>query len=182
MTTASVGRGLVARMFAPRAATLRNPVEDWITDWFGGSKSLSGEVVNSKTALGIGAYFACLRAISEDIGKLPRFTYKRLKPRGRERAPEHTTYRLVHSEPNPEMSAMAFHETLTSHALGWKGGFAEIVRDGGGNPRELWPLDPSHVQQVREKNTRKLAYEVRHPDMQPVYLPPENIQIGRAHV
>ncbi len=133
----------------------------WMLDWATGYPASSGEHVNEKTALGVGAYLACIKNISEDEAKLPLCLYKKLTPRGRERRDDHPVDRLIHDQPNEEMTAMTFRQTLTSHALGWHGGFAEIVRDGAGVPVELWPLDPACVQVMRETTEpRRLFYWV----------------------
>src|SRR5690606_31746955 len=44
---------------------------------------------------------------------------------------------------------------------GWHGGFAEIVRTGDGTPAALYPLDPTTVQVMRERDGAKsLFYSV----------------------
>lgn len=134
--------------------------------WSGGSwgaKSVAGPRVNPDRALCLPAYFAAQRAISEDVGKLSRITYRRLEPRGKERAPRHPAYRLLKSRPNPEMSSMTFHETLTSWALGWGRGPAQIVRDGRGDPRQLWPIHPSRVTPKRDGG--ELWYDISTDDL-----------------
>jgi HK97 family phage portal protein len=152
--------GILANIIAPRAevSTLSRP-EQWLIDLLGGDETLSGERVNSKTALGIITYFACVRNIAEDVGKLPRALYRH-KKRGKEKVANDPRYRLLHDAPNPEMSSMSFHETLTGHALGFKGGFAEIERAGNGMPAALWPLDPCTVEPMRTETDRRLVYRV----------------------
>lgn len=146
-------------------STLANPAK-WFTDAVGGTKSVSGETVNEKTALGLSAYLACIKNISEDIAKMPCSIYERMDPRGRKQQTSHPVHRLLHDEANEEMSAMTFRETLTQHCLGWKGGFAEIVRNGAGQPAALYPLDPTTVQVCRDKTTRVLFYMVDNKPMQ----------------
>ncbi len=143
-----------------------NPAR-WLVDWAaGGERSTSGERVNERTALGLSAYLACIKNISEDVGKLPFDIYKRLTPRGRQEMPEHPVDYLLSVgnstiDPYPDMSAMTFRETLTAHALGWQGGFAEIVRNDAGVPMELHPLDPTTVQVLREmEGERRIYYMV----------------------
>jgi len=134
-----------------------------------GTKSLSGEVVTESKAMALSAYFCAIRSISEDVAKLPISVYKRLDPRGKERATRHPTYRILHSEPNPEMTAIVFRETLTAHALGYHGGFAEISRGGDGRPRELWPLDPTRVRIARD-TAGEMVYAVRNDHGEEVVL------------
>jgi len=146
-----------------------NTVNWWGFDWTLSDVTAAGESVTPPTALGITAYFAAIRAISEDVAKLPLGVYEELEGGGRRRVADHPVDYLVHTEPNPEMSSMAFREALMQHALGWGNGYAEIIRDGRGVPRELWPLDPTTVSVLRVGG--ELVYEVHVPPQEPVRLP-----------
>ncbi len=134
----------------------------WFIDWAqGGRTASSGERVNERTALGIAAYLACIKNISEDVAKLP---LPILKPQGRgsETLYDHNLFTVFNHVANDEMTGFSLRETINSHALGWHGGFAEIVRDGAGNTRQLWPLDPTCVVRKRDQYgaDRRLYYEV----------------------
>jgi HK97 family phage portal protein len=142
--------------FKPMAANFRDKT-GWLVDWaLGGSPAASGEHVNEVIALGLTSYFACVRNISEDIAKLPLGVHKAIEPRGSELQRDHPVHRCLHYEANEEMSAMTFRQTLTAHALGWHGGFAEIVRDGMGV--RLYPLDPTCVTRCRSTGDDKTLY------------------------
>ncbi len=135
---------LLPKRTTTRLSTLKDP-EDWLVGAIGGTKTSAGVRVNPNSALSLIAYFAAIRAISEDIAKLPLPLYRRLKPRGKKRLPQHPTYKLLHDQPNPNMSAMSFREALTAHALGWGNGYAEISKSADGKPAALWPLSPESV-------------------------------------
>ncbi len=141
-----------------RASGLARPAR-WLLDTWTGGATVSGESVSPEGALALSAYFAAIRAISEDVGKLPFIVYRRVKPRGKERAREHAAYKLLDDRANDEVSAMTFRETLTHWALGWGGGFAEIVRDGRGLPVAMFPIHPSRVELRRNANLQ-LVYIV----------------------
>lgn len=114
--------------------------------WLLGDDFESGSVVvNETTALGIAAYFASIRNISEDMGKLPLRFFRARKDGGKDAIPDHALTHLLNKEFNPAMSAMTGWETMMSHALGWQGGYFEIIRTQGGAPIELWPIDPRSV-------------------------------------
>jgi HK97 family phage portal protein len=115
--------------------------------------------MTADTALSLATYYACVRNISEDIGKLPLLTYRRLTPRGKERAPEHPRYALLHDAPNTDMSAMDLKQLLTFWALSWGNGYAEIVRDGRGEIVSLFPIHPSRVTPRRDE-THQLVYDI----------------------
>lgn len=127
---------------------------------FGRGESYSGVTVTETTALGCGPYWACTRVISEDVASLPLPVYRKLKPRGKVRAPEHPLYRLLHDAPNPEMQAMDFRETVTSHAVTWGNGYAEIERTNAGAIKALWPLRPDRMRLERREGQLYYLYTV----------------------
>jgi HK97 family phage portal protein len=110
--------------------------------------------------MSLSAYYGGNRAISEDVGKLPLKLYVQETPRDKKELSGTWVYRLIHDEANPEMSAQAFRETLTSQAQGWGGGYGEIIRQRDGLPLAIFPLDPSRVRMERDKRTRALSYVV----------------------
>jgi HK97 family phage portal protein len=120
----------------------------------------AGVRVNATAALSLPSYFAAIRAISEDIGKLPLKVYRKLA-QGKETLPNHPVYRLLHDQPNRDMTAITFRSVITQHALGWGNGFAEIVRYGDGTPAELILLTPDRVTIERNVATGELRYRVQ---------------------
>jgi len=117
----------------------------------GAGTSVSGETVNTRTAMALSAYFASLRAISEDVAKLPIQTYKKV-PRGRESIPGDEVGYLLSVAPNEDMTAISFREALLSHAIAWAGGYAEIVKDKRGIVRALYLIDPTTVVGTKKIN------------------------------
>lgn len=168
----------LVNLFIPKAenrATFKDG-DGWLYEWARGGKDPSGEYVTSQTAMGIAAYFACIRNISEDIAKLPIRLSRPRKDGGSEAIPVHEVLPLINRRCNPAMGAMNFWETIIGHALGYKGGFAEIVRDGGGRPLELWPLNPDGIRILYSPSTGELAYEVREePGLKSVLLRPSDV-------
>lgn len=135
------------------------------------SPTLSGVGVNELTALGIPALWCGLRAISEAVGSLPLITYRKTD-QGRDRAEDHPLYALLHDAPNPEMTAPVFKEALMFCALLYGNAYAEVERDGGGRPVNLWPMHPNAVKVQREG--RRLRYLVRD-DQGEISLNPEDV-------
>lgn len=129
-----------------------------------GSSTVSGEFITPENAMGVSAYYACLRNVAEDIGKLPVIVYKRDANGNKTRDAEHPLYHLLHVSPNPDMSAQTFFETLTHWAAGWGNGFAEIITNGRNAPMELWPIHPARVREVVRREG-KLTYMVLPPEM-----------------
>ena len=119
----------------------------------------TGQNVNTASALTYSAVWAAVRVISEAVSSLPLQVFQKDSQGGRSKALGHPLYRILHDQPNPEMSSLTFRETLQGHVLTWGNGYAEIVRDKTtGRVMELWPLDPSQVKIVRD-NEGNLYYQ-----------------------
>lgn len=144
---------------ADAVSDLRHPTA-WLTSWALGARTTSGVDVSPDGAMALAAYWACIRSISEDVGKLPLITYGRIEPRGKRREIQHPCYSLLHDAPNQDMSAMSFRETLTGWALGWGNGYAEIVRNSRGRVTSLYPIHPSRVV-IKRDEQGELVYDVR---------------------
>jgi len=98
------------------------------------------------------AVYSCVRILSEAIAGLPLHTYQYKPDGGKEKAINHQLYYLLHDEPNPEMTSFVFRETLMSHLLLWGNAYAQIIRDGRGNPLALYPLLPDRMTVNRTAN------------------------------
>jgi HK97 family phage portal protein len=174
--------GLMRRPFTALAEMVRGIWSGPLTSsspelarWWGAPATATGIGVNETTALTYSAFWACVNAIATDCASLPLIHYKRLKSGGKERYTDSKLYRLLHDEPNPEMTSFTFRQVLTAHALTWGGGYAEIQRDGMGRPSALWPLTPNRVTVGRSAQNR-IQYEIARFDGAPAdVLPAENM-------
>lgn len=159
----------------PQTRASFKDADGWLFDWARGGKDPSGQYVTDRTAMGIATYYACKRNISEDIAKLPIRLSRPRKDGGSEAIPVHEVLPVINRSPNPAMSAMAFWETFIGHMLGAHGAFAEIVRDNGGKPVELWPLDPTWVT-VLLGSDGSLRFKINPGDGgQAIYMKPESV-------
>lgn len=118
------------------------------------SSSSSGKNVSQTSALSVTAVYSCVRILSEAIAGLPLHTYKYQKDGAKEKAINHPLYRLLHDEPNPEMTSFVFRETLMSHLLLWGNAYAQILRNGKGDVLALYPLAPNRMTVDRASNGR----------------------------
>lgn len=107
--------------------------------------STSGKNVNERSAMQMTAVYACVRILSEAIAGLPLHMYRYRDDGGKEKAVDHTLYRLLHEEPNPEMTSFVFRETLMTHLLLWGNAYAQVIRNGKGEVMALYPLMPNRM-------------------------------------
>src|SRR5512138_3411502 len=85
---------------------------NWLVNYLGGGKTTSGVEVDEKTAEGIPAIYACVHVISETVGQLPLKLYLKVGENGKEPAPKHPLYLVLHDLANPELTAMQFREMM----------------------------------------------------------------------
>lgn len=104
------------------------------------------------------AVYSCVRILAEAIAGLPLQVYRTEKDGSKVKATDHTLYRLLHDEPNPEMTSFVFRETLMTHLLLWGNAYAQIIRNGRDEVIGLYPLMPSRMSVGRD-DAGRLYYE-----------------------
>ncbi|WP_232215687.1 phage portal protein [Paracoccus sp. J55] len=117
----------------------------------------SGVTVTSATALRVPAVAAAVGLISEACGNLP---FKLHDRDTRKAQKDHAAYELIHGEANPWTSAEELREQLTRDALLTGHGFAQVVRNGIGQPLELHRMDPGAVS-VETDDYGEPSYRIR---------------------
>jgi len=120
--------------------------------FFGGTTA--GKPVNEHTAMQMTAVYSCVRILAETLAGLPLHVYKYNDSGGKEKYLKHPLYKLLHDEPNPEMTSFTFRETLMSHLLLWGNAYAQIIRNARGEVIALYPLMPNKMTVDRDKNGR----------------------------
>ena len=120
--------------------------------YMGGSSA--GKAVTERSAMQMTAVYACVRILSEAVAGLPLHLYRYKKDGSKEKAVGESLYRLLHDEPNPEMSSFVFRETLMTHLLLWGNAYAQIIRNGKGEVVALYPLMPNKMSVDRGEDGR----------------------------
>ena len=111
--------------------------------------SSSGRRVNERSAMQMTAVYSCVRILSEAVASLPLHVYERIDT-GTEKAIAHPLYKVLHDEPNPEMTSFVFRETMMTHLLLWGNAYAQIIRNGKGEVLGLYPLMPDRMKVDRD--------------------------------
>ncbi len=100
-------------------------------------------------------YYACLKVLTEAIGKLPLKIQQFTENGGIRIAREHPYYRMLNERPNRYMTASSFWGTCEQYRDDRGNAYVWIDTRDPRNP-QLWHLDPSSVQ-VYYDNARKLS-------------------------
>lgn len=99
----------------------------------------------SASALSEATYFACLKVLSESIGKLPLKLQQYTPEHGIRVARDHRFYRMLNERPNRHMTASVFWGTMELCRNHYGNAYAWIDTRDPKKP-QLWPLDPREVQ------------------------------------
>lgn len=123
----------------------------------------SGKTVNEKNSMEISAVYACVRVLAETMASLPVGLYTRGEHGERVKATDHPLYKVVHSEPNPEMTWFNFCEALETHLLLWGNAYAQKIKNAKGEVIALYPLMPDRMKVDRDEKGQ-LYYEFQRSD------------------
>lgn len=99
----------------------------------------------SSATLSNATYFACLKVLSESIGKLPLKVQQYTPAQGIRVAREHPYYRMLNERPNRYMPASTFWATMELCRNHYGNAYAWIDTRDPKRP-QLWPMDPKCVQ------------------------------------
>lgn len=89
-------------------------------------------------------YFACMKVLSEAIGKLPLKLLRYNERNGVETARKHALYYILHDRPNPYMTASTFWSTVEYNRNHY--GNAYVWIQGAGKDMKLWILPSTDVE------------------------------------
>lgn len=123
----------------------------------GGYWSAAGKRVDSDTALGLPAALAAVRLLAEAVASMPLVVH-RVEGDVTERAPGSWQWRLVHDEPNPDMSPFQVWSHVVA-SLNTAGNALLLKGKSRGRVAALWPLPPSRFSIV--KRGGRLVFRVR---------------------
>ena len=142
--------GLFTGIFRSRDKPQNKTAGSSYTFYMGGTTS--GKSVTERSAMQMTAVYSCVRILAEAVAGLPLHLYRYNDDGGKEKAINHPLYRLLHDEPNPEMSSFVFRETLMTHLLLWGNAYAQVIRNGKNEVVALYPLMPNKMSVDRDSS------------------------------
>lgn len=97
-----------------------------------------------KSELSEATYFACLKILSESVGKLPLKLLQHTEKGGVIKAYKHHLYNVLSNKPNPYMTATHFWSTVEYARNHYGNAYVWIT--GAGTSTTLWYLPPESVE------------------------------------
>lgn len=156
--------GWLAELLAPRLGANASVTDEsaWSSWSTVGGVASSGLLVNAERSLQASAVWSCTRLIAESIASMPILVYRRLTNGGKERAPQHPLYEILHDSPNEMQTAYMWVRTMMVHALLYGGGYSRIVPGTRGAVDSLEPIHPDSIR--TEPISGGIRYQVRGDD------------------
>ena len=150
---------LIDRLFGRKPQESKTGEQRAITHQSFGLPVPLGGAVSTPTALSVPAVYAAVSAVADTISTLP-LPVMRNKDQGGEKAYDHPVYALLNQSPNPVQTAKAFRSSMVVDMLTEGEFFAEIVRNGYGDPVELWRIPRTSVTTQWDRTGRTLRYMI----------------------
>lgn len=113
--------------------------------------------VTDRTSKTFAPWWQGINVLASGVAQLPLITYRRLQPKGKERANDHPTYSVLHRRPNDELGPFAFKELMTMQCVSRGNAYAWIDKRGG-RVRGLWPFPIGSVIPVRANGDLRYVY------------------------
>ena len=164
----------VLHVLGSKRDNLRNPSPQLLSA-FGSTSTSTGISVNQDTALRYSPVWAAVNIIGGAVGYLPFRVFNRDSDGDKSVAVDDPANKILHDQSNPHMTAQVFRETLTGHVLLWGNAYAEIERNGNGDPVAMWPIRPDRVSRLILSPSGDLTYEIRSTSGESALLPSNNV-------
>ena len=138
--------GFLSAAIQQRTASA-HPRDPVLAEWFGGgAQTAAGVAVTPDIAMQEAAVYACVRVLSESVAQLPLQVFRKRKSGGKDRAPDHPLYPILHDQPNRRQSSFEFRESCMAHAALRGNAVSKIVPLGGSAVGELILLEPDRTE------------------------------------
>ncbi len=139
-------------LIKPRASTYQGgirPSEDNALYRLFGRTTRAGTAIGGENVDQISAFFCAVTKIADSLKLMPLNLHRKLAGGGSAMVSDKPAATLWKVKPNGETSCSRIKWLVGAWVLTWGNFYAEIQRNGFGEPMALWPIHPSRVQKKR---------------------------------
>lgn len=126
-------------------------------NWIPIGTNSSGKRVTPETALTVAAAWACVRILSETVGLLPYFVFRRDADGSRVVVQDHPLYVMLHDQPNPDFTAPEIWEAIVA-CMALQGNAYALKMKFNGRVVGFELLDPRIMNVRRDPVSWRLLY------------------------
>jgi HK97 family phage portal protein len=156
-------------------ASLENPSTPLSSFMDYEEKTTAKIVVNEEKALGIGAYYSCIKVIGETMASMDLEVVEKVGKATRTNT-SHPNYWLLHAAPSPDYNRFEWVQAMLIWATSWGNGYSKVVRDRFANAIEL-KLLPEYEVTLKKTERGKLYYEWNSDNKTEIIMPDDMIHL-----
>ncbi len=151
---------IMSRLPRPKATTTSEAIREMIS--FGGGSTSSGVSVNSDTAMRLVTVHNCVKVLYNCVSQMPCQLMEDVNDI-KTKAKTHPLYKIIGKRPNGWMTAPEFWGMVIVH-VSLRGNFIAFKTKYGPEIRELLPVAPGRVQEIKQNADYSLTYKIVGPD------------------
>ena len=148
--------GLFPKVFQPQAAS--SVLEKLILEHFGGGGTASGISVNSDSAMRLMTVHNCVKVLYNCMSQIPCHLMQEVDG-VKSKAKDHSLYRVIGKFPNGWMTRSEFWGLVEVH-VSTRGNFLAFKTRAKGEIRELLPIAPDRVREIKQNRDWSLTYKI----------------------
>jgi HK97 family phage portal protein len=153
---------VLARLLAVEGQATPGPTDDFWYRPASGVMSATGMRVGPDQAETVSAFYRGVQLVSNSVAKLPLIMYRRLDDGGKERAPAHPLYQVLHSQPNTWQTSFEWRRLLMRDIILRGNGYSRIIEGPRGFADQLRRIHPDLVTPEQLESGR-IVYHIKHP-------------------
>jgi phage portal protein BeeE len=141
----AVAPNTIAKIARDESRSRVEPVtQNDLAHYLGGGTAWTNIDVDRYVAMGLPIVWACVKLLSEALASFPLILYEEGE-KGKKKATAHPLFDLLYIQPNEQQDAFSLKEQLMGHLAVYGNAYCNLVRDGAGYVKEIWPLNPERM-------------------------------------
>ena len=145
----------------PRPKAVSSTFDALIREYFGGGSTSSGVAVNSDSAMRVVTVYNCVKVLYNCISQMPCQLMEDVKD-VKNKATNHPLYKVISKRPNGWLTASElWGKAIVDVSM--RGNFVAFKTMVGKNVREILPINPDRLQEIKQNSDFSLTYKISGP-------------------
>ena len=152
--------GFLSKVIRPMAVS--STLESQIREYFGGGSTSSGVAVNSDSAMRLVTVYNCVKVLYNCISQMPCQLMEDVND-VKNKANKHPLYKVISKRPNGWLTASElWGKAIVDVSM--RGNFVAFKTMVGKNVREILPINPDNLEEIKQNPDFSLTYKIAGPD------------------
>ena len=162
--------GILSKTIRPQAVS--STFDTLIREYFGGGSTSSGVTVNSDSAMRLVTVYNCVKVLYNCISQMPCQLMEDVND-VKNKATDHPLYKVISKRPNGWLTASElWGKAIVDVSM--RGNFVAFKTMVGKNVREILPVNPDRLQEIKQNPDFSLTYKISGPSGEPAKEYPQS--------